>query len=116
MVKNTRYPPPGRPQRTPRTEPTREIETWDQYEERLFRNVDYFNVVRFGHYEGGEVCTVKTFPEALYIAHENPRSLIYVVTAAGHAFCMDRKDREKYGRIWLEIFKPGAAANEAKSE
>ena len=99
------YPSP-RSHRKPPPDPGYEIGTYDQYEERLFREWHHFNVVRFDYLEGGEVCTVKTFPEALYIAHQESRALIYVVTETGAAFCMDRKDREKYGRIWMEIYKP----------
>ena len=104
------YPPPRRALNPVPRPASHEIGTWEEYEEQLFRAYSHFNVVRFGRYEGGEVCTVKTFPEALYIAHENPRSLIYVVSDTGAAFCMDRKDREKFAKIWMAIYKPSEEA------
>ena len=76
--------------------------TLEDWEERIFRNAHHFNVVRFGHVEGGECCTTPDFAEAIYIAHSNPRSVLYAVTLAGRAFCMAKKDYEKFARIYLE--------------
>jgi hypothetical protein len=104
------YPPSKRAKPKPPPIAPREYESWEQYEEQLFRAYSHFNVVRFGYYQGGEVCTVKTFPEALYISAQEPRALIYVVSESGAAFCMDRKDREKFGRLWMSIYKPGKEA------
>lgn len=75
----------------------------EEWEERVFRDALYFTVVRFGYVSGGEVCTLKTFPEAIYVAHQNERSLLYAVDTKGNGFCMPRKEYEKYARIWLAL-------------
>jgi hypothetical protein len=78
--------------------------TRDEFEERIFRTADHFNVIRYGVPAGSECATVATFPEAMALAHNNPRVLVYVVsTTLGHAFCMGRKDYNRYAEIWLSM-------------
>jgi hypothetical protein len=79
--------------------------TREEFEERLFRTADHFNIVRFGTHNGSEIKTVRNFAEAIYWAHNNPRVLIYVVTLSGNAFCMSRKDYNRYAEIWLSMRK-----------
>lgn len=86
--------------------PAREPEfgnTQQEWEERIFRAANHFNVIRYGVPAGSECATVKTYPEAIHLAYDNPRALIYAVTLAGHAFCIPRKEYEKYSAVWLEI-------------
>jgi hypothetical protein len=84
----------------------------EEFEERIFRVADHFNVVRFGAF-GSEVATVKTFPEAVYLASQQPRSLIYAVSSfTAQAFCLGKKDWEKYARITLELRHEKAQAGQ----
>ncbi len=74
----------------------------DEYEESVFRRADHFNVVRYTSHNGSQITTVKTFPEAIYLAHEKPRHLIYaVVSMTGEAFCISPKDHERWAEVWL---------------
>lgn len=97
------YPVPGkRPHLT--LVPTGEYgNTLDEFEEKIFREADHFNVVRFGTHNGSEIKTVKSFAEAVYIASNDPRILIYAVALSGRAFCLARKDFGKFAEIWLEM-------------
>lgn len=108
------YPVPGQHPGRPRLvydNPNPEFGvTRDQYEERLFRNAAYFNVVRFRAFSTPEVATTPSFRKALVIAHSNDayRYLIYVVTHNGEAFCMAPKDHAKYAEIFLQMQKTSA--------
>lgn len=78
-----------------------------QYQERIFRAADLFNVFRFGTHNGSEVCTVKSFAEAVCIAHAQPRSLIYAVNSfTSESFCCGQKDWNHWARLWLERNPP----------
>lgn len=75
----------------------------DEFEERIFRNATIFNVVRFGVPAGSEIATTDSFPKALALASEKPRSIIYAATTEGRAFCIPKKQYLKYSQIWLEV-------------
>jgi len=75
------------------------------FEERIFRGAICFNVVRFGVPAGSECQTTDSFPRALWLAHQQPRTLIYVVSSDGRAFCMSHKDYGKFALIWQETHK-----------
>lgn len=80
--------------------------TREQYEERVFRQAHHFNVVRFTPTHGDFIATVKTFPEAIYLAlgdESEGNKLIYVVTERGDAFCMSPKDYGKYALLHLAL-------------
>lgn len=72
-----------------------------EFEERIFRGAICFNVVRFGTHNGSECQTTDSFPRALYLAHQQTRTLIYVVSSDGRAFCMSHKDYGKFATLWL---------------
>lgn len=105
MTRDT-YPPPGFNPRlrlasvneTPEFGATRE-----QWEERIFRIADHFNVVRHNPGGGSDIATVKTFTEALFLAHNKERHLVYVVTLNGDAFCMPPKDYAKFADMTLKM-------------
>jgi|SRR6185312_5027575 len=83
-----------------------------QYEDRVFRRADHFNIVRFTSHSGSQTCTVKTFAEAVYVAHKEPRALIYAVDSrTGDAFCIVREDWSHYAEVWLSLHprKEGAS-------
>jgi hypothetical protein len=61
--------------------------------------------MRFGTHNGSEIKTVKSFAVAVYLAHNNPRMLIYAVTDEGQAFCIPKKDYGKYAQLWLSMNK-----------
>lgn len=76
------------------------------WEERVFRHADHFNVARFTPTTGTFIATVKTFAEALYLALEDEaegRKLIYVVGAHYDAFCMSPKDYPKFAELTLKM-------------
>ncbi len=77
--------------------------TREAFEERIFRCANHFNVVRFGVPSGSEIKTVKTFSEAIYNAHGNPRALIYAVALSGDAFCISKTEYGKYAEVWLSM-------------
>ena len=77
--------------------------TREEFEERVFRCASHFNVVRYGTFNGSEIATVKSFPVALAVAHDNPRMLVYAVSSEGLAFCIPKKDYGKYAEIWLSM-------------
>jgi hypothetical protein len=79
--------------------------TREAFEERVFRTASHFNIVKYGTFNGSEIATVKSFAVAVYLAHENPRMLIYAVTDDGRAFCIPKKDYEKFAEIWLGMHK-----------
>jgi hypothetical protein len=100
------YPVPGQPLKLVRTNdspaPTRE-----QWEERVFRQADHFNVVRFTPTEGKFLSSgLKTFAEALYMAtriNAGDRVFIYAVNALGEAFSIAAKDYAKFAEITLKL-------------
>lgn len=104
MTKET-YPLPGQPLKLVVNNANPEYgENRAQWEERVFRIADHFNVVRFTGGGGSDICTVKTFSEALQLAHNKPRHLIYVVADEGHmAFPMSPKDHAKFAEITLQM-------------
>lgn len=113
MAKET-YPLPGagRKPKPPlhliNTGGTSENDFWgtrQEWEERIFRNANHFTVVRFGVPNGSESTTVKTFAEAYYVAHQEPRALIYAVTLSGRAFCVPASEYVKYAEIHLSLKK-----------
>ena len=73
----------------------------EEFEERIFRSVSYFNVIRFGTHNGSEIKTVMAFPEALAAVGNNPRALIYAVNSAGDAFCIPKSSYLYYSEVWL---------------
>ena len=77
-------------------------ETQQHFEEQIFKEAAYFNIVRFGTHNGSESATTDKFPVALALAHQKPRTLLYVVAASGRAFCMSRHDFPKFAQLWLE--------------
>ena len=77
-------------------------ETQQNFEEQIFKEAAYFNIVRFGTHNGSESATTDKFPVALALAHQKPRTLLYVVADSGRAFCMSHRDYEKFARLWLE--------------
>ena len=79
--------------------------TREEFEERVFRVASHFNIMRFGTHNGSEIKTVKSFAVAVYLAHNNPRMLIYAVTDEGQAFCIPKKDYGKYAQLWLSMNK-----------
>ena len=92
--------------REPEFGATREV-----FEERAFRTATHFNVVRFGTHNGSEIATVKSFAVAVYLAHDNPRMLIYAVSSEGQAFCIPKKDYGKYAQIWMGMHKGQGGQN-----
>ena len=77
--------------------------TREAFEERVFRTASHFNIVKYGTFNGSEIATVKSFAVAVYLAHANPRMLIYAVSSEGLAFCIPKKDYGKYAEIWLSM-------------
>lgn len=74
------------------------------WEARVFRNAEYFTVVRYG-VSGGECAEVRTFPQALSLIETNSRALVYAVTKSGRNFCVPRSEWPKYHQIWLAEHK-----------
>jgi hypothetical protein len=75
----------------------------DEFEERIFRNASHFNVVRFGTHNGSESTTTDNFLKALELVKNEPRALIYAATTEGRAFCVPKKQYEKYRKLWETI-------------
>ena len=74
-----------------------------EWEERIFKRVSHFNVIKFGVPGGSQCATIAAFPQALALAHGNKRMLIYCVDTEGRAFCMSWKDYEKFAEMWLSL-------------
>ena len=106
MSNNDEYPLPKKPKLRliVNTKPDPAFSgTREEWEEYVFTRADHFNIVRFGSHNGSESTTVGSFAEAIHIALNNPRALIYAAcTGSGDAFCVARKDWEKFARITLE--------------
>jgi hypothetical protein len=100
---NDKYPPPafGRKMLRPLEYRGEFGATQQDWEERIFRQASYFTVVRFGVLGGSQCATVKGFAEAYYLAHQEPRALIYAVAGNGQAFCIPKTDYSKYAEIWF---------------
>lgn len=104
MTRNDQYPTPS-----PRPKPVLVHSQPDPdfghdratYEARLFNRCDHFNLVRYGAF-GSEMMTTENFAVALYVATNNPRTLIYAVDSrSGDAFCIGKADYGKYAEAWL---------------
>jgi len=95
------------PQQRPKLKLVREDDpefggTLQEFEDRIFRDAQFFFVVRFGTHNGSECQTTSSFPVALYLAHQKPRTLLYVISHSGRAFCMSHHDYARYAQLWLE--------------
>lgn len=106
MINREPYPAPASRLRVVHTNDY-PIPTREQWEERVFRSASHFNICRFTSHNGSSICTVKTFPEALYITHEgandHDRRLIYAVNDIGEGFCISPKEYEKFAQITLDL-------------
>lgn len=76
------------------------LRKYEEHEEIVFRNAMCFSVARKVDRTSHSV-QYPTFPEALQNA--DARSLIYAVTAARRSACLDRKDWDKYLRLWNSL-------------
>lgn len=71
----------------------------DEWETTVFNNAQHFSVVLL---EKNLSKPVATFPQAVIEATADERSLIYAVTETGRFVCLDRKDHDKFLRMWAE--------------
>lgn len=99
---NDTYPLPRADLRIAASNINPEYTTVEEREDAIFGRADHFTVVRFGTHNGSESTTRPSFAEAVYLAHDNPRALVYAVCSiTGESFCVARKRWEHFAEVCL---------------
>jgi hypothetical protein len=75
----------------------------EDWEDRVFINAEHFTVCRKVEGKGGvETKRFARFEQAQGEAGDDPRALVYVVTASGRSVCLIRARWDHYRKLWSQ--------------